>query len=266
MSNICKFLPGNENGADINILNFVYETNPQTSDVLKCDISYRVHIVASGIGKIHILGNSYNLNVGDVFFTFPSTPYAIETIENFEYIYTGYIGTRANKLMDLLSINKKNFIFRNFSEMLPFWKSSILDNNSILTLRCEGILLYTFSAIGEKLLDKENNNSDILLRIKKYIDENFSENNISLESISKEFSYNKKYISGAFKQKFKIGIAKYIAVLRIQKACTLIEQGFTSIKDISFQCGFSEPFYFSKVFKSHIGLSPKEYIKNINSK
>lgn len=266
MNNICKFLPGTENGTEINILNFVYEKNRQTSDISKCEVSYRVHIVSNGIGKINILGKSYNLNTGDIFFTFPSTPYTLESIEEFEYIYISYMGTRTYRLMDTLNINKKNFIFGNFSDLIPVWKSSILDNNSILTLRCEGILLYTFSAIGEQFLEKEHNDNDILLLIKKYIDENFSKNTISLEKISKEFSYNKKYVSGAFKQKFKIGIAKYINVLRIQKACTLIEQGFTSIKDLSFQCGFSEPFYFSKVFKSQTGLPPREYIKKVNSK
>ena len=54
---------------------------------------------------------------------------------------------------------------------------------------------------------------------------------------------------------------KYINTIRIQYACSLPEQGITSVKDISTMCGYSDSLYFSKVFKRKMGLSPKEYIE-----
>jgi hypothetical protein len=61
----------------------------------------------------------------------------------------------------------------------------------------------------------------------------------------------------------KITLSDYIATLRIQQACTLISHGFTSVSDISNQCGYSDPQYFSKIFKKILGESPSEYIKKV---
>lgn len=263
-NNICRFLPNNGELHDINILNFVYEKKEQKYDKLKCDAMYKMHLVLNGHGRIHVLGASYELEKDDVFFTFPSMSYAIESEDDFEYMYISYIGLRANVLMDKINISKKNFLFRSVSGLIPIWKESIVNDNLILNLRCEGILLYSFSILGEQKKRNEEGDSNIVLMIKKYIDENFSNSSLCLESISEKCAYNKKYISTLFKKKFNIGIAQYISMLRIQHACTLMEQGFTSVKDIAFLCGFSEPFYFSTVFKSRMGISPRDYIQTIS--
>lgn len=48
----------------------------------------------------------------------------------------------------------------------------------------------------------------------------------------------------------------------INKAAALIGCGFTSVKEIATLCGFSDALYFSRVFKSLQGVSPKEFINN----
>lgn len=162
---------------------------------------------------------------------------------------------------DKLNITRKNFIFTDIGGLDTIWKASISDEKSVLSLRCQGLLLYTFSLIGERKLKAESAQPDVIMRIKKYCDDNFADEDLSIEKISEIFSYNPKYISSAFKKKMRVPFTNYITALRVQKACTLMEQGFTSIKDIACQCGYSDPLYFSKVFKLRMGLSPKEYKK-----
>lgn len=262
--NICKFLPNNNNVNDINILNFVYETKVQEYKKLKSETVYKMHIVLEGKGLLHVCGDVYDLEKGDVFFTFPSMTYAIESVANFKYMYISYIGVRANMIMDKININKNNFYFPGLERLIEIWKDSIIDDQTILPLRCEGILLYSFSVLGKQMKEIDNS-TQAMLTVKKYIDENFSDQELSLDQISKKCSYNKKYLSTAYKKYFKIGISKYISIIRIQYACTLMEQGFSSVKDIAFLCGFTEPLYFSKVFKDKMGISPREYINNIKN-
>lgn len=265
--NICRFIPKSEDQKSINILNFVYESEHRENNALRLERVYKLHLVLKGSGILHVLGESFVLEEGDIFFLFPSEHYSIEAIEAFEYMYISYIGLRANQLMDMLKITKKNFLFKNMYELIPLWKVSILDDKSILNLRCEAILLYTFSVLGSSILQSkaERVNEEIIFSVKKYIDENFSEGSLSLQEISSRYSYNAKYMSGLFKKSFNIGISHYIQTLRIQKACTLMEQGFTSVKDISYQCGFSDQFYFSRIFKAKTGKSPTVYIKELNN-
>lgn len=259
--NICRFLPVPKETGDINILNFVYETKKRSCDGLQPETVYKMHLVVGGEGRIHTLHGAFDLKCGDVFFTWPSMSCAIESGEDFEYMYISCIGLRMRELMDRIGITSTNFIFEDMGELEPIWASSIIDDKSILNLRCEGILLYSFSVLGEQTAERRKENDDIVQRAKKYIDDNFDDGTLSLERLSDELSYNKKYISGVFKRRLGIGITQYITRLRVQYACTLVDGGFTSVSDIAVRCGFSDPLYFSRVFKSVIGTSPKEYIK-----
>lgn len=44
---------------------------------------------------------------------------------------------------------------------------SITDDESIMSLRCEGILIYSFSIVGEQIMNEKSNESDTLPSIKK---------------------------------------------------------------------------------------------------
>lgn len=149
------------------------------------------------------------------------------------------------ELADKLNITRKNFIFTDIGGLDTIWKASISDEKFVLSLRCQGLLFYTFSLIGERELKAESAQPDVIMRIKKYVDDNFADEDLSIEKISRVFSYSPKCISSAFK-KMRVPFTNYITALRVQKACTLMEQGFTSIKDIAYQCGYSDPLYFFK--------------------
>ena len=130
----------------------------------------------------------------------------------------------------------------------------------------ESALLYAFACIGRKLSSKqvpERNKEETVSLVKKYIDDNFCDSDMSLEKIGKSVNYNEKYISSLFKTYLKIGVIDYINTLRMQYACTLMQQGYRSIKDISNMCGYTDPNYFSRIFKKRMGVSPREYIFSI---
>lgn len=261
--NICKFIPKTNDSDAIHTINFVLETKPQKYNGLKSSSFYRIHYVSKGSGTLHLCYSSHKISEGDIFFVIPSVPYAIEGENSLEYMYISYLGTRANMITDRLGISYKTCVFHGFSEVEDFWKNSLGAPVEACDLRCESVLLYTFSVMIEKLLISGNETkiADAVTQIKKYIDENFSDSDLSLDKISAVLSYNKKYISTVFKNKFKTGVSEYISILRIQHACTLIQQGVTSIKNVAYLCGFHDPAYFSKVFRKKMGVSPKEHIK-----
>lgn len=262
MGNICRFIPPSKNIGGINIIHFVYETKKINYENTKTSSVYQAALVVSGKGTLHVYGNERQLKDGDLFFIFPSVPFSIEAEENFEYIYISYMGVRANMIMDNLGINYKRYIFHDMKELKPLLISAI--NSPASDLKSEAVLLYIFAAIeGQEKENSKNQNTDTIINIKKYIDEHFTSCDLDLKKISNEISYSEKYISSVFKKQFKMGVSEYIATIRIQYACTLMEQGLSSVSDIALLCGFSDPLYFSKVFKKRMSISPRAHINEI---
>ena len=76
----------------------------------------------------------------------------------------------------------------------------------------ESALLYIFSIIAEREETEEEKNVGfgIAAQIRKYIELNYQDAELSLEKISAHFGYNKNYIANAFKKAANISVGKYI--------------------------------------------------------
>lgn len=81
--NICHFIPFHKDFHSIHTINFVLETKLQQYDRLKSESVYKMYYVRSGQGYIHTPGKITPLMQGDIFFTFPAAPFAIESMEDF---------------------------------------------------------------------------------------------------------------------------------------------------------------------------------------
>lgn len=264
MDNICKFIPVSSTADIIQTLNFVQETKIHAPVEERLAV-YRVHYVTGGHGSIRCGGVEKSLCAGDVFFAFPAVPFVLDGDAEFHYMYISYIGIRANSVMERLGICSRNFVFPDFGELAPLWTRGISLNCDLLDLMSESVLLYTLAQIGERAYvppdrTETAKSAETFLMIKKYIDEHFSDSTLSLEQIAAKFCYHKKYLSTAFKQHFKIGVAEYLNTVRINYACELMRQGYTSVTDIASLCGYRDALYFSKVFKRITGDSPKKYM------
>ena len=93
------------------------------------------------------------------------------------------------------------------------------------------------------------------------ISQNAFDAQIDLSSILSKSGYSKDYIRACFKKITKKTPNEFLTEVRIKHACFLIDifHNKMSLTDISEQCGYTDYIYFSKKFKSVMGLSPKEY-------
>lgn len=265
MDNICRFISVQSSPDPVQTINFVYETKNLTLDGPVTEALHKLCIVAEGEGEICHGAVKMKLSKNDIFFIMPATPYTISASDDFAYMYISFMGIRANIIMDRLGINRRNFVFRDYDETAEMWKKGLEYKSELTDLISEGLLIQTFAAIGNRILfAKEEKNmpeGNIIPAVKKYIDTNFSDAGLSLEKVAEEFSYNKNYISTAFKRTFGMGMREYLNIVRINNACVLMEQGYSSVEDIAYLCGYNDSLYFSKVFKKRMGISPKQYMK-----
>ena len=260
--NLCLFVPYRQDCKDLYVAHFVLETEENDDAALHTESLYKMYYVCEGAGFLHTVGRVQPLKVGDVFFTFPAEPFAIEATDGLKYMYVSFLGTRGNRLLDALGIDRRRCLFRHMTKVGSFWEISLITVSEFTDLLGESVLLYTFACLEEKRhAAGERPKPDAAQRIKKYIEEHFSHLDFSLEMVAQALSYNKKYVSTVFKKAMGMGVVEYLNLIRVRHACTMAEQGFTSVSDISLRCGFVDAQYFSKVFRKQMGMSPSTYIK-----
>ena len=74
---------------------------------------------------------------------------------------------------------------------------------------------------------------------------------------------NSRYIA-LFHKQMGMSPSAYIIDLRMNAACELLQSTDISVKQIGLLVGYEDPHFFSKLFKKHIGVSPKEYKLRVN--
>ncbi len=92
-----------------------------------------------------------------------------------------------------------------------------------------------------------------------YIRENFRRD-ISLADISKKLGITTDYLSKAFKKYAGETPLKYIIKLRMNEAKRLlVEQKDSDIHYVGEYVGYRDQYYFSRIFKTYVGVYPSEY-------
>jgi AraC-like DNA-binding protein len=97
----------------------------------------------------------------------------------------------------------------------------------------------------------------------KYINENFTQENIKLAYLAKICNISEPYLRRLFHGVFSTSPALYIRNMRINYAKELIKSGEYSITEIAIISGFCDVSYFSREFKKAIGVTPKDYLESI---
>lgn len=97
--------------------------------------------------------------------------------------------------------------------------------------------------------------------VEKYLHENYAQN-LSMEEVASHAGFSAHYFCRRFKQEFSVNFVDYLADVRLKKACELLENPEVTVKEVCFLTGYSEPNYFSRVFKKAYGLTPSQYQKN----
>lgn len=86
---------------------------------------------------------------------------------------------------------------------------------------------------------------------------------ISLDEVAKAMNMSYHYFSKFFKETTGQNFIDYLTELRVEKSKELLKDLSLSIKNISYDVGYSDPNYFSKLFKRITGITPTEYRENI---
>lgn len=110
---------------------------------------------------------------------------------------------------------------------------------------------------NEEYLKKENRE----MQIKKCIEENYADNQLSVTKIADQFGIHSVYLTKVFKNAFDIGVLEYILKVRFREAKKLLVETELKIEEIAEKVGFASIHTFSRAFKNNMKMSPGEYRK-----
>lgn len=114
-----------------------------------------------------------------------------------------------------------------------------------------------FSGIRDNGADAED--------IRRYIDMHYTEQ-ISAGDVAQYFHMDQNYISRVFKKKFNKNIKDYITEKKMEKAKWLLENTDLKIYEVSDASGYTDYFYFTRVFRKLTGITPTEWRENQQDK
>lgn len=237
---------------------FIYDTyNCQGRD------DYFFIYVTDGIFNTEIDGKSYSLGKGSVVIYPPKYQYHYWGEPPSKYLSIHFTGSHAKKLLDDLGFLTMPYIYEGeFSQKVASLIEKMLEQDMIkapflqYSLACllEQILL----TIAIEKIRYEGYRS--FKKSIKYINE-FYMQKIQIPSLAKmEGLSNSRYITLFTKEMGKTP-SDYITSLRISKACDYLSSSEMQIGEIGVAVGYKDQYFFSKIFKKNMGLSPSEYRK-----
>lgn len=162
-----------------------------------------------------------------------------------------------------------------YSGLLSF---ELADNSRMLKLlsRAESLLnspggpspkearaiVYELLLLLERSTDKKYVPSDrktLLLPATEYISTMYYRTHITNDSLAKLCGMSTVYFRKLFADVYGISPIKHLNSFRIEKAKAMLLTDYESIGQIAGSVGYRSIYHFSKMFKAHTGVSPKEY-------
>lgn len=102
-------------------------------------------------------------------------------------------------------------------------------------------------------------NRYLIVNAKKYIDANYSDNELSLEQVSNHVGLSKSYFCSLFHKVEGTTFKLYLMELRMRYARRLLASTDKKIYEISCEVGYSDTAYFNRVFKRINGMTPLQF-------
>ncbi|HRN58306.1 MAG TPA: ATP-binding protein, partial [Agriterribacter sp.] len=93
------------------------------------------------------------------------------------------------------------------------------------------------------------------------VEKHISNEQFSVEQLSMEFAMSPSQINRKLKAIINQSAGAFIRSVRMERAMELLKNNQGGIAEIAYETGFSEPAYFSRVFKSYFGYPPSEVKK-----
>ena len=226
-------------------------------------MDFQLIYISRGALEITLSGKDLTFGAGTVILFRPHEPQIYHTVNNgTSFYWIHFSGGEASRLLEFYSGNVHTVgAFHEFEDFCNDAVAAYATGATGYSLYCCGRLLSLIALLSQKLAKKDTSAVHSLLE-PAIIDmhTHFTEAR-SNDDYAKLCGLSKSHFIRTFHECMKMPPQKYRTAIVIREAKQLLRQGI-SVCDASDLLGFSDQFYFSRIFKKHTGISPDGYKKN----
>lgn len=239
----------------LNPILFGYEANDPSHGFGPAIREYwLLHYVVSGFGVYDYDGKRYPVRPGEIFVIppFARTYYQADAKKPWNYIWIGFTTDLElpNQLYNpVVNCPEAGDLFEEMKSALN------MENGKSAFL--SGCL---WKLIGV-LLDQTKPKYDFIDKAISYMHAEYT-NPITIQDIANHLNLDRRYFSGAFSKRIGSSPQQYLINLRLTKAAELMMTHGERPSIAATSVGYPDLYQFSKIFKQHFGMSPREYVKH----
>ena len=232
---------------------------------------FAVEYISSGRWELSSDRGTQELGPGSVFAYSPDTSYRLRPLDDHHLVkfFVDFKGIGAEqKIMDArmdlgvpVQLLNTRWIHDIFDQILALSSSQRAFAKSAGTLLTE----LMFLRIKEDRLNVSGGKSHAhitYMRCRRHMLKNFT-HVARVDEIASACHIDAAYLSRLFKRFAGESPYQLLTRLKMASAAERLLAGNTTVKEVAAQVSYDDPYHFSRVFKSHHGLSPKHFVKEV---
>ena len=211
-----------------------------------------LHYVVSGFGEFVREGVTHHIGPGQIFVIPPyvETYYRADEERPWNYIWTGFTTEEIPEvfLNPVIFCPDAGAIF---NEMITCGQME--NGRSAFLTGCLWKLVGILQERGES-------KPDYIQKALNYMHSDYA-NGITIQKVADSVGLNRSYFFSIFSERVGMSPSEYLISLRLSKAAELMSVYGESPSTAAMSVGYEDLAHFSKIFKKHFGVSPREYYK-----
>lgn len=176
----------------------------------------------------------------------------------FSQVLTLYSGTDVQPVENcMLAPDHRQVLYRLMVQITDYLNSSRPASGYYVHRTLAQILDFLMEHCTQRVSARQITD-DRFNRVRQWLEEHYLEA-VSMHELAEMAGVTKSYFFRAFKKAFGMPPLAYQQMLRIEAAKTLLRVTSLSCSEVAFRAGFTDVYFFHRVFKKHTALTPKQY-------
>lgn len=154
-----------------------------------------------------------------------------------------------------------NTYIKDAAKQMQFlqWLEALLNAEDAATMKMKFDEMLRFAGIRINGL-REAEDRSIVQSVRRYVERNYADSGLNLNSIAEALGRNSRYLSKVFKEETGEGILDYVNELRISKASELLSKGTYSVEEVGGMVGYASTRTFRRTFSKIVGTTPGNFL------